>query len=188
MKIIALVGKTSTGKDTAARYLKETFGIEPIVSFTTRPMRDCETEGVEHYFVSEEKMDELVKDKANLLAFVQFPKTGHRYCASTSNLKGDEIKSYIIDPSGLKWLRENRPDVEVYSIYFHLDEGIIKERALSRGDREIDILARLESERAMFDKFDYDKEWDAKIYSHNTFSFVQQQLEAIMEIKGITKK
>ena len=59
--IICLVGKTGTGKDTIAKFLYETFGIESICSYTTRPKRDYEINGVEHYFIDKEKMAYLRK-------------------------------------------------------------------------------------------------------------------------------
>ena len=37
--IIAIVGKTSSGKDTAAKYLHDKYGLDMVVSHTTRPMR-----------------------------------------------------------------------------------------------------------------------------------------------------
>jgi len=43
-----LIGKTSSGKDTVARYIKDAYGINQVVSYTTRPKRPCETNGVEH--------------------------------------------------------------------------------------------------------------------------------------------
>lgn len=64
LTIIALIGKTSSGKDTVARYIKASYGINQIVSYTTRPMRSHETDGVEHYFVSKERMTEVFRTSA----------------------------------------------------------------------------------------------------------------------------
>ena len=185
--IIALQGKTSSGKDSAARFIKETYGIEPIVSYATRPIREGEVNGREHYFISDEEMDKIVADKESLLAFVQFPKTGYRYCASVKDLSENVVKTYIIDPSGLQWLRDNRPDVKVISIFFDLSEDIIKERALKRGDKLDAIENRLDSEREMFDEFALSGNYDVRIDTNDTPDNVNAKIIKALGDFGINK-
>ena len=57
-KIFYLMGKSSSGKDTMFKKLIEdkSLGLKTIVGYTTRPMREGEREGVEYFFVDEEKM------------------------------------------------------------------------------------------------------------------------------------
>ena len=47
-KIFYLMGKSASGKDSLFRRLKEdgTGGLKEVVLYTTRPIRDGETEGV----------------------------------------------------------------------------------------------------------------------------------------------
>ena len=60
-KILIIMGKTSSGKDTVFRRVME--GVEAplktVVTYTTRPMRPGETDGEEYFFVDEEKLQEL---------------------------------------------------------------------------------------------------------------------------------
>lgn len=60
-KIFYVMGKSSSGKDTVYKELlkDETLQLEKIVLYTTRPIRIKETDGVEYYFVDEEKRKEL---------------------------------------------------------------------------------------------------------------------------------
>ena len=57
-KIFYLMGKSSSGKDTMFKKLIEdkALGLKTIVGYTTRPMREGERDGVEYFFVDEEKM------------------------------------------------------------------------------------------------------------------------------------
>ena len=57
-KIFYLMGKSSSGKDTMFKKLIEdkSLGLKTIVGYTTRPMREGERDGVEYFFVDEEKM------------------------------------------------------------------------------------------------------------------------------------
>ena len=57
-KIFYLMGKSSSGKDTMFKKLIEdkSLGHKTIVGYTTRPMREGESDGVEYFFVDEQKM------------------------------------------------------------------------------------------------------------------------------------
>ena len=57
-KIFYLMGKSSSGKDTMFKKLIEdkSLGLKTIVGYTTRPMREGEHDGVEYFFVDEERM------------------------------------------------------------------------------------------------------------------------------------
>ena len=54
-KIICLMGKSSTGKDTIYKHLMvdQELALRPIVSYTTRPIRAGEQDGVEYIFTDE---------------------------------------------------------------------------------------------------------------------------------------
>ena len=52
--ITILIGKSATGKDTILRELRDEYGYEPIISTTSRPMRENEKDHVDYVFVSSE--------------------------------------------------------------------------------------------------------------------------------------
>ena len=188
MKIITLTGKTSTGKDSAAKYIEEEYGIHPIVSYTTRDIRVGEEDGREHYFISDKEMDKLEK-RDDILAWTQFDKTGIRYCASTKDLDDDGIYTYIIDPNGIKWLREHyKGNAETISLYFDLSETAIMRRALIRGDIREVIEERLDSEREQFNAFKESGKYDALIDSSKNIDDVHKQLRWYLAINGIGPK
>ncbi len=60
-KIVYLMGKSSTGKDTIYKQLLENkeIALETIIPYTTRPIRAGETEGVEYFFTDEEGFEKL---------------------------------------------------------------------------------------------------------------------------------
>ena len=56
-KIFYLMGKSASGKDTIFKKIREVCPeLDTIVLYTTRPMRDGETDGVEYHFTSEEQL------------------------------------------------------------------------------------------------------------------------------------
>jgi len=60
-KIICLMGKSSTGKDTIYNRLleDESLGLTRLVPYTTRPIRIKEVDGVDYHFVDENRYEEL---------------------------------------------------------------------------------------------------------------------------------
>lgn len=44
-KLFVIMGKSSTGKDTVYKELLKSGSLKPIVMYTTRPMREGETDG-----------------------------------------------------------------------------------------------------------------------------------------------
>ena len=63
-EIAFIMGKSSSGKDHIFKALieDETLGLSTITMYTTRPMRAGETDGVEYYFVDDNKVCEFEKN------------------------------------------------------------------------------------------------------------------------------
>ena len=59
-RLYLIMGKSATGKDHIYKaVLAELAGVlRPVVPYTTRPMREGEQNGVEYFFIDEEKMNE----------------------------------------------------------------------------------------------------------------------------------
>lgn len=59
-KIFYLMGKSASGKDTLyKRILEDNPRLRNVVLYTTRPMRDGETEGVEYHFAATSQLEEF---------------------------------------------------------------------------------------------------------------------------------
>nr|WP_317413067.1 guanylate kinase [uncultured Solibaculum sp.] len=57
-KLFYIMGKSSSGKDTIYEDVlaRRELGLKPFIMYTTRPIRAKETDGVQYYFVTEEKL------------------------------------------------------------------------------------------------------------------------------------
>ena len=59
-KIFYIMGKSSSGKDTIYKRLSETMPeLCTVIPYTTRPIREGEQDGVEYYFVGEDRLREM---------------------------------------------------------------------------------------------------------------------------------
>ena len=140
-KMVCVLGRTCSGKDslikTAANMANvkiidtlekatESICLHPkyefVVSYTTRPKRDCETDGVEHIFITEEEYSrDYAKKYENKLAYTEID--GNKYFTLYSQIdeihKRGDIPIYIIDPNGLMELTSKLKDIDIYNIYIH---------------------------------------------------------------------
>lgn len=63
-RLFYMIGKSSTGKDTIYREVisRSDLDLNPLVMYTTRPIRKGETDGKEYHFVDENVLKELEKE------------------------------------------------------------------------------------------------------------------------------
>ena len=69
--IVCIVGSSGSGKTFLAQHLEKTQEIPVVISYTTRPMREGEVDGVEHWFVGPDRVKQAKKDK-DILAYTKF--------------------------------------------------------------------------------------------------------------------
>lgn len=129
MKLITITGPSGAGKDTVARILSDLGGYKVICSYTTRPKREGEIDGVEHHFV--EKCD-VPHD--NMLAYTQYG--GYEYWTTIDQVTDKAI--YVIDEDGLITLCEKFSNIKLFKICVSAEEGSRLRRGVSqeRMDRD----------------------------------------------------
>lgn len=118
INIIAIFGKSGSGKDTIQKYIVNKYNKETksIISCTTRPKRDYEQNGIDYYFLSSIDFAEKVLN-GEMLEATEF--NGWFYGTSFSELDKNKINVGVFNPSGIEALlsdgRINVIPVEVYT-------------------------------------------------------------------------
>lgn len=147
--IIVLFGKTCSGKTTVAKALGKE-GFEKVVTVTTRKKRPGEIMGRDYIFVTQDIFDAM-EDRGEFAETASYVMTGDRH-VSYGSLKKDyesrEKKVIILTPSGLKAVR--KAGIPVFAVYVSLDDDIIRERLVSRGDDPAEAKRRLSADDADF--------------------------------------
>ena len=119
--IICLVGESGSGKTTLAQSLEHDQIYNIIHSYTTRPPR---TEGEwGHTFKTFENEEEAqaylhhARETDQLIAYTYFG--GHHYWAERHQYRGKGTSIYIIDPEGVKLIRQQVKDAKIVIIYLN---------------------------------------------------------------------
>lgn len=171
MKLFCIVGETASGKDTLVTRLMKEFPdkFKPICSYTTRPIRESETEGKEHYFVSQEEFDSIMC-LGDIIAYTKIEKgngSGYEYLATYSEIEAGK-NIYVIDPNGIKDLKSRYPELELFTICITAPERERIQRAVTnRGQSVEDILKRIENEKEQFMEFRNNHMYNAIIFNPN---------------------
>ena len=192
VKMMAILGETSAGKDTIVKKLQkmQQVGggpeIRPIVSFTDRPQRPGETNGVEHYFITKKEMDYFFNYcNSMILAKIEIVKPGesdgYRYCAHVNEMLYGK-NTYVIDPNGLfdfyERLQYLYPGSELIEIYISVPGFIRKMRAKKRSGYNAEVYAkRCIDEKDQFENYKFVDmgKYSTESYVYKNYGFGQEK-------------
>lgn len=135
--IFYLMGKSSSGKDTIFRRLMEDedLSLETIVSYTTRPIREGEVEGVEYHFVKDYEMEEMEKKGLVIEKRTYDTVCGlWNYFTAIDTEVNVKKNNYILIGTLEAYvkIRDFYGSESVLPIYIHVDDGKRLMRALNR--------------------------------------------------------
>lgn len=147
---IAIVGKAASGKDLMKRRFVER-GMKPSVSYTTRPPREGEVDGIDYNFITEETAREMIK-AGEFYEYVEF----NKWIYATSKKQFFDSDVLIMTPAGIAQLStEDRKTTTI--IYVDIDRLIRIERLNNRKMPGDSMYRRLDADELDFENFsDYD--------------------------------
>ncbi|MCM1193371.1 MAG: guanylate kinase [Butyrivibrio sp.] len=139
-KIICLMGKSSTGKDTIYKRLLEDreLGLKKIVPYTTRPIRDGETDGVEYFFKNEEDFLRL-KEQGKIIEdreYHTFHGLWRYFVADDGQIESSGNYIMIGTLEAYRHLQDYFGTDRVLPVMIELDDGARLQRALNRERRQ----------------------------------------------------
>jgi guanylate kinase len=128
-KIVALFGKSGSGKDTVLKALcKNQSTYNRIISSTTRPPREGEVDGKDYYFLDNIAFAEKILNGSFIEA------TGFKnwfYGTDISSLDPSRINIGVFNINAIECLKEDS-NLEVYPILIEAKDSIRLKRILSR--------------------------------------------------------
>lgn len=135
-KIFCLMGKSSSGKDTVFREIKDDLDLKliPLIGYTTRPKRVNETNGVEYFFIDTKKLNEYRKMGKIIEERVYDTVKGRWHYCTLDDGQVDLKNNYILITTleAYNNLKFYYGEDNVVPIYISIDDGVRLERALQR--------------------------------------------------------
>lgn len=152
--MIILTGRSCSGKDTIVNELIK-LGYTRLVTYTSRPKRIGEIDGVTYNFINIEEF--LTKYIEGFFLEARHYHTADGvwfYGSSISSFENaDDISICILTPSGLRKLRENF--IPFTSFLIDISDEEIKKRQELRGDNETELKRKEAERRFKSDKLDF---------------------------------
>jgi guanylate kinase len=133
-KIVIIMGKSSSGKDTIYKKLIERTNLKTIVPYTTRPQRTGEINGKDYYFVTDKYLEE---NKQNIIESRTYDTVHGKwtYCEMMDHqLSETSDDNYILITTleGYNGFLEYFGKEKLVPVYIYVDNGIRLQRALER--------------------------------------------------------
>jgi guanylate kinase len=143
--MIILIGASASGKTEVAKLLGSKYGIQKVVTHTTRHKRDGETDDVDYHFVSFEQFEEL-KNRGYFVETTFY--NGNFYGTSHKEIGDDKV--LIVDPNGLDAFQKlhNR---RIVTFFMDASETTRLNRMLYRGDALNQAKRRIANDKIDFD-------------------------------------
>ena len=136
--ILILCGKSASGKDTTLKKLVEKYNYIPIISTTTRPIREGEKNGVDYNFISKEEFNwKIAKDmfleyRSYNTLFNDIPDTWY-YGTEKQELDPKKIYISVLDFDGAREVQKYYGRDNTIIIYISCPDLIRENRAKQRG-------------------------------------------------------
>ena len=136
MKIIYIMGKSSSGKDTIFKKLKEKLDVNTYVMYTTRPIRNGETDGVTYHYITNQEMNKYIEGKKEekLIEYRTY-QTIHgpwTYATITDNQFKSEKNMLMLGTLESYQKMKEIFKGNIVPIYIEVEDGLRLERALKR--------------------------------------------------------
>ena len=139
-KIYCVMGKSSSGKDTVYKKLKEQYKeFRLIVPYTTRPIREGEKDGVECYFVDPEQFRAMKEDGKVIESRSYNTKCGiWTYFTADDGQIDLSAADYLLIGTLVSYqaLREYFGEEAIVPVYLEVEDGLRLARALERERRQ----------------------------------------------------
>ncbi len=169
--MIVLVGESASGKSSIEKYLVDNCGYNKIVSYTTRPPREGEVDGVDYHFISKSQFRRL--SEQDFFAEQAVYRDWY-YGVAKKDCTDDKVA--VLTPHGLRQVSKIK-DINTISFYINVPRRDRLIKILQRGDDIEESYRRNLSDVGMFDGI-----WDEVDYMINNAGYNKSIAEMSREV------
>lgn len=178
-KLFIITGASGTGKTTISNYLRDNYGIQRVITHTTRPPRTNELDGRDYYFETETSFEQN-----HYIESVSY--SGYHYGSSREALQRAWQKqpfvSLVVETKGAEAYAQVMPQQIVVLFITVTDPEVLLPRLEARGDQPAEIekrLASVESKRDL--QVPLALKPMAKIINNDHWLTAKQQIDEVIK-------
>lgn len=145
INILIILGESASGKSTIEKELVNTYGLQKIISYTTREPRQGEIDGTDYHFISKEKFHELEMD--NFFAEIGCYRD---WWYGSAIMDCTDTKVAVLTPHGLRQMKDI-DGLNITSFYINVPRRDRLIKILQRGDDIEECYRRSLSDVGQFD-------------------------------------
>ena len=170
-RVIILVGESATGKSTIEKILEEVYGYKKTVSYTTRPMRNGEVNGVDYNFISSDEFT----DKFNSDFFVEVGAYNNWWYGTTEKQYSKDTVC-VLTPHGLRQIKKNlknQEDLDIHTFYIKVPRRDRLIKILQRGDDVEEAIRRNQSDVGQYDGVEDEVDY---VLENNNYEYSPEEM------------
>lgn len=150
LPLLVLTGKSGSGKTTTSNILQKDVGLKKIITYTTRPKRKGEHEGIDYHFVSKEEFKKMIDNSKFLEYAVYDASFGRVYYGSLKEDYNKMDSVIVLNPKGVEKLLSYDGGINALIVELVPSQATLKQRLSSRGDSPAEIERRLKADDTDF--------------------------------------
>ena len=191
-RLFYMIGKSSTGKDTIYREVisRSDLDLNPLVMYTTRPIREGETDGKEYHFVDENVLNELEKEGRVIEKRAYHTIHGIWTYFTVDDEHADlNRKDYLAIGTleSYAQIRNYYGEKLVVPVYIQVEDGLRLERALKREKQQPVPKYEELCRRFLADQADYAEEKLAEAGIDRRFSNDKDIMSCVEEVAAFIR-
>ena len=151
--IFCILGPSGAGKSTIAKEVSKRLNIEIVVSYTSRPIRPNETDGVDYHFVDNQHFEDNINDFIEMREYQVYDGSIWKYGFKESSFEEDNDYLVVIETDGYNAFKRRFGDFALYPFLIESPFEDLYVRTSKRGDNPQEIVRRLEDDMKKFENF-----------------------------------
>ena len=177
--IFCIIGKTGVGKTTIAKAVSTTLNIPIIVTYTNRPKRPNEKNGIDYHFVNDKYFDDNIDDFIDLRCYKVATGEIWKYGISKKQINKRDNYIVVVDTVGYENLSKH---FDTKAIIIDSYDNIIIDRLIQRGDSLEEVERRLEDDKNKIEKLLEKTPIEKRIMIFNNDNIYSAKVDCIQSI------
>lgn len=182
--ILIIAGESASGKTTLAKRISDDNinNFSRIITYTTRPQREGEINGVDYHFVTDEVFNNMIKQGS----FVEYTNYRGWQYGTAINFGKDDNKVVVLNPTGVRAFKRyamSHPELnlDIFVVYLCVDRRSRLIKMLQRGDDIEECTRRSLSDVGQFNGFENEADFviNNENYEH-TVEDISRQLRFLI--------